>query len=759
MNKFYLIKTCLTLIIISGALFSKSQTIISGGNPARFGIDADVISDSFAFGTLMPSPLASDDWFKKIGGTGLAVIDTTGAAKARSILQAGKDYIFNLPSYYPRFSIQNNNLFLDARYARDGAMQDSTFFAGNAQNAQDPTTWGGSTTVGTVLDKCDIVDTYIHLRRDGPVLTGPNQNHLILILAASLVATNGSHYMDFELFKQRIYYNQSLGKFFNSGPIGSGGHTLWEFNPDGSVAEMGDMQISFTYNNTNVTSTNIYVWVTQTVYNTVQPQRFAFVPNSFNTGTVPGYGYAEITALQPNGTLPVWGIVNSGNVPAPVWGTTSKDIGSSSNNYFSTHYAAGQFAEVAIDFTALGTDPAFNPYNNPCQPPFTRFIAKTRSSGSFNAALKDFTGPYPFLEDFTPLPDITPPAHLSCNIQTLNLSPVTVQTPGVYEWSTSDGNIISKTDTPYVQISKAGTYVLKTRTYLGCSSRSDSVIIQGDDNKPIAKAGGPYYISNANPITQLKGGDAAASNYSTPFGNSQGLIWKWTGPNNFEKYTEYCDAAGIGNYTLTVTELRNGCTATASTLVDFLSALPIKLTKLTGTQINKNTVDISWTVTSEEGTESYILERSTDGIHFSAVYKIASTGISSKGNYEYTDNVTGSANVIYYRVKIYARSTLYSLSDIVTVKIKTDFTHSFISSVVQNGLRTNPIIKFYAATNGTAGLKIFDSHGLMTVVKNIMMTAGLNSIEIPAARLNSAGIKFVQINMQQEKLNYKFLFR
>ena len=758
MNKFYPIKTFLTLLFISGSLLLKAQTIILGGNPARFGVDADVTSDSFAFGTLMPSPLASDDWFKKNGGTGLGVIDTTGAAKARSILQAGKDYIFNLPSYYPRFSIQNGNLLLDARYARDGAMMDSTFFAGNAQNAQDPTTWTGSTSSGTVLDKCDIVDTYIHLRRDGPVLTAPNQDHLILILGASLVATTGSHYMDFELFKQKIYYTQSAGKFFNSGPAWSGGHTIWEFNADGSVAEMGDMQISFTYNNSNVTSTNIYIWVSQTIYNTVQPQRFAFVPNSFNAGTIPGYGYAEITALQPNATLPVWGIVNSGIVPAPVWGTTSKDIGSSSNNYFSTSYAPGQFAEVAIDFTALGTDPAFNPYNNPCQPPFTRFIAKTRSSGSFSAALKDFTGPYPFLEDFTPSPAIIPPSHLSCNTPTLDLSPVTVQTPGVYEWSTKNGNIISQNDTPYIQINKAGTYVLKTRTYKGCSSKSDSVKVSADDNKPIAKAGGPYYISNMNPIAQLKGGDAAASNYNTPFGNSQGLLWKWTGPNNYEKYTEYCDATDTGSYTLTVTEIRNGCIATDYTNVLYLSALPVKLTKLTGIQINRNAVNIRWAVLSEAGTESYSLERSTDGIHFTSVYK-TSSGQLSNGNYGYTDNVTGLTPVIYYRVKIYVWETLYSVSEIVTVKTKTDLTHSFISSVIQKGPRTNPVINFYAATDGAASLRIFDTHGLMLVEKNIMMSAGLNSVEVPAAGINSAGIKFIQINMQQEKFNYKFLFR
>jgi len=757
MKKLYLAKTLLTLIFIAVSLLSKSQTIILGGNPARFGIDADVTSDSFAFGTSMPSPLASDDWFKKNGGTGLGVIDTTGAAKAKSILQSGNDHIFNLPSNYPRFSLQNNYLFLDARYARDGAMVDSTFFAGNAQNAQDPTTWGGSTTIGTVLDKCDIVDTYIHLRRDGPVLTGPNQNHLFLVLGASLVATNGSHYMDFELFKQRIYYNQSLGKFFNSGPAWSGGRTIWEFNPDGSIDELGDMQISFTYNNTNVTSINIYIWVSQTVYNTVQPQRFSFVPNSFNQGTVPGYGYAEITSLQPNITLPVWGIVNSGNVPAPIWGTTSKDIGSSSNNYFSTHYAAGQFAEVAIDFTALGTDPAFNPYYNPCQPPFTRVIAKTRSSGSFSAALKDFTGPYPFVEDFTPLPDITPPSHLSCNIPTLNLSPVSVQSPGVYEWSTRDGNIISRADTPYIQINKAGTYVLKTRTYLGCSSRSDSVVISADNNKPVAKAGGPYYVSNANPIAQLKGGDASASNYPTPFGNSQGLIWKWTGPNNYEKYTEFCDATDTGTYTLTVTELRNGCTATAYAPVIYLSTVPVKLTAFDAIVVNKTTVDIKWSIEAEDGTENYIIERSTDGIHFTSLNNIRSGGISTAKNYKYTDNITGSNDVLYYRISIYSHSLFHFASRIISVNIKTDM-HSYIS-VVQQEPGRDAVVKFHSAVNGITNLAVFDARGLMVYQKNILLAPGLNSIEIPARSIYTTGIKFIQISIHEKKINYIFLSR
>ncbi|HUS00516.1 MAG TPA: hypothetical protein VMY77_02245 [Chitinophagaceae bacterium] len=762
MMKFYFVRSLMALLIIGlSATNSQSQTIIPGGNPSRFGIDGDVKSDTFAFGTSMPSPVNSDDWFKKAGGTGLGVIDTTGAAYAKTRLQNGGDYIFNLPAMYPRFSVQNGNLLLDSRYARDGAMIDSTFFSGNAQNGQDPTTWPGSTSGGSPLDKCDIVDTYIHLRRDGTVLTGPNPSHLYLMLGASMVATNGSHYMDFELYKQQMYYDRVLGRFKNTGPTNTGGHTIWAFDPDGTVNEMGDMQVSFTYSSSSVSSINIYIWVPLQTYNTVNPKYFDFVPNTFIPGTLSGYGYAEITANQPGAALPVWGLVNPVQIPGPTWGTTSKDLGNSANNYYSADYAPGQFAEIGIDFTALGTDPAFNPYNNPCTPPFTRVIAKTRSSGSFSAALKDFTGPFPFVVDFTPPPTITPPTNLACNIAIVNVKPDTLVTPGEYQWSTSDGNITTRTDTPYIKVNTTGTYVLKTRTFLGCSSRSDSVDVTKDDNKPIATAGGPYYVTVLNPIAQLQGGDAAASNYSTPYGNSQGLLWKWTGPLSFLKNTQVSDADVVGTYTLTLTELRNGCTETANANVIFLSTLPIKLNTFDAASVNKNTVDVKWTATSEDGNEKYILERSVNGITFSPVYNIAAAKASSLSNYGYRDDVTGltTTNFIYYRVKIYSHGALYSISNVVKINSKPDQVHNYISSVTQSGPKTNPVVNFYSTIAAPVLLKVVDVDGKVLIKTYVQTNAGLNSVALPAGQINTLGVKFIQMAIQQDKLNYKFFFK
>jgi hypothetical protein len=68
----------------------------------------------------------------------------------------------------------------------------------------------------------------------------------------------------------------------------------------------------------------------------------------------------------------------------------------------------------------------------------------------------------------------------------------------------------------------------------------------------------------------LHGGNASASNYPTPFGGSQGLLWNWSGPIGFSATVQTPLSNPVnGLYQLTVTEIRNGCTAIASNAIDF----------------------------------------------------------------------------------------------------------------------------------------------------------------------------------------------
>lgn len=92
-QKTYFIKLSIVFFLVVCYIKLNAQTIIPGGVPAKFGIDADIKSDTFAFGTSMPAPAGYDDWFKKIGGTGNGVIDTTGAYKAKNQAFRWKRYV------------------------------------------------------------------------------------------------------------------------------------------------------------------------------------------------------------------------------------------------------------------------------------------------------------------------------------------------------------------------------------------------------------------------------------------------------------------------------------------------------------------------------------------------------------------------------------------------------------------------------------------------------------------------------------------
>jgi hypothetical protein len=90
-------------------------------------------------------------------------------------------------------------------------------------------------------------------------------------MGGSVYSSTGNHYLDFELYKQKMRYNRATGKFENTGPAATGGHTRWEFRADGSVAELGDMQVSFSFSSASVSSINIYIWVSLSDYTNIIP--------------------------------------------------------------------------------------------------------------------------------------------------------------------------------------------------------------------------------------------------------------------------------------------------------------------------------------------------------------------------------------------------------------------------------------------------------------------------------------------------------
>ncbi len=727
----------------------------SPGLPAAFGIDGDAISGQ-SQNISGNSPQGSFDWFKKIGSganVGTGVIDTSGTLPYATQIAAGQNIAFTRGMAFNRYSTQNGYLLLDARYARDKfgfsslpGQTDLTTYTSGAKNGDNPASWTTSPTGGAVSDKADIIDTYIHMRRNGTIINNTNPSALILAMGVSTVGNTGNRYVDFELFRTRIDYNQSTGIFSNSGPGITGGHSAWNFNANGTVKEIGDMSVSFTYSTAGVQEISVYIWVSQTAYNTVSPAKFSFVPNNFH-GSV--YGYAKIAALAASG-FQSWGSASTSNTNAPLWGTNSKALGGSPNNYYSINYAAYDFGEVAIDLTSLGIDPALSVGMDPCTPPFTRVMAKTRSSSTFESALQDFTGPYEFLDAPQAPAQIAAPSALKCNVTTTTLSPSMIVSGASYQWSTSNGNIISDPNATTITVDKTGKYFLTAAIVAGCPTNTDSATVIADYYKPVASASVAGMLDPTNLLSTvtLIGGDVAASNYSTPFGNSAGLIWKWTGPNGYNATIKNPQTTLPGSYFLELSEVRNGCKDYAVTNIIAAAALPVKYLSFDAVVANK-TVLLKWKTAQEVNNSHFEIERSFDNTTFITM-GLALDGTTINGtekDYLYEDNTPELQEkvIVYYRLKQFDIDGKISYSKVIAVRLQAS--KDIVMQVSPNPFTENLYIRFTATEKGTAEIRLINASGQIVLAKQSFISKGYNNIQLQEISKFTNGLYFVQLLM------------
>jgi hypothetical protein len=346
------------------------------GVGANFGIEADAYSGDVISG------LVTDDWFYNgVSGAGV-VDDTTATAMGYGAqLALGNNIAFDLRQSIPNYASNNGYIWYSTRYGRDyvnTSSNDSTTFTGG-QNGQNPMiSWG--VTSGSLPAKTDIVDSGVHMRRDGINIT----DDLWVNMMISTLSSSGNHFVDFELFVSEI---QNTGSgFSNSGP--DEGHTAWRFDASGNVTTIGDMIIGFSYGGGGVSGVEIRLWVDRSLFvsGTSPGGTSTFTwGSSIDGGST--YGYGQI--VVPAGAL--LSNVNLLSSTGPPWGTTN-------TSGYSANFTAQYFAEVGVNFSQLGFDPqALFGNGAACDSPFSAILSKSRTSSSFTSSLKDFAGPYDFL--------------------------------------------------------------------------------------------------------------------------------------------------------------------------------------------------------------------------------------------------------------------------------------------------------------------------------------------------------------------------
>lgn len=123
-----------------------------------------------------------------------------------------------------------------------------------------------------------------------------------------------------------------------------------------------------------------------------------------------------------------------------------------------------------------------------------------------------------------------------------------------------------------------------------------------------------------------------------------------------------------GTYTVRVTVTDATCnqTWTNTTSVTVSCPMPVELINFTGVKYDDK-VKLVWTTASEKNNEKFVIERSADGIHFTAIGTVNGTGTSNNTkNWLFYDNfpLVGTS---YYRLAQYDFDGTLSYSNIISI--------------------------------------------------------------------------------------------
>ena len=136
----------------------------------------------------------------------------------------------------------------------------------------------------------------------------------------------------------------------------------------------------------------------------------------------------------------------------------------------------------------------------------------------------------------------------------------------VYAWQTTDGNLMSPSDSSRVLIDRPGTYAVTiTNAVNGC--QSDTSLVVGENRIPPPADAGPDGLLTCLDTIQRVGAADADPAYVYAWRNDSTLIAGATSPR--------LDVFNPGNYVLTATDPANGCQATDTVTISSDDDLPV----------------------------------------------------------------------------------------------------------------------------------------------------------------------------------------
>jgi hypothetical protein len=145
---------------------------------------------------------------------------------------------------------------------------------------------------------------------------------------------------------------------------------------------------------------------------------------------------------------------------------------------------------------------------------------------------------------------------------------------------------------------------------------------------------------------------------------------------------------------------------------------------------SSNGNSLVWKTASEQNSAYYIVQRSTDGINFEDIGRIAAAGNSTTTNsYSYLDNTYANSGIVYYRLKQIDIDNTPHYSDIKSIS-----TNGFSQNVnlypvpVKRG--QNATLEMISEASENILVEIYDNPGKVVSSGQFDVTEGVNAIEL-----------------------------
>lgn len=224
--------------------------------------------------------------------------------------------------------------------------------------------------------------------------------------------------------------------------------------------------------------------------------------------------------------------------------------------------------------------------------------------------------------------------------------------------------------------------------------------------------------------------NVANSRYEIPNFNTNNLsiFYKVNGHSSFSFTYGWKDAAGmLGN--------------TAVYSVAATSPLPMKLLYF-GAELKNNSVSIKWMTTNEFNIEKYEIERSVDMKNWSKIGDKMPTNSYSNISTYYANDIKGTAEVVYYRLKETDFDGKIFYSEEVSVS---DVTSKINFNVYPNPALNNQIlnIELENKNHQEVNVKLVDLNGKLILENNV--TPEGNHIAVELTNITS-GIYFITVS-------------